>query len=271
MRTRTNTKTTNTEYVAEQASTVGSTPAARLLEGDPPRLRLTARREEARAKLADGWRPPLPSRATRTWSPTSQGCGRATMAVHGDILGEAESIGEFKLLKVVAADPRVATFQEQPDGVTYQDGSSERRHVADVLVETRDGRRIALDYRPERRAAPVRRVTRLLNERRPGDVDAWVHVGDAKLPRDLVRRADLILTVRRDGPRADDAAVARMRAVVDRPMSVDDAVARSGLGGLGFRAMVHLIDIGILRISGGYRIDYGETVEPVRAHAKVAS
>ena len=134
-----------------------------------------------------------------------------------------------------------------------------------VSVETRDGRRIALDYRPERRAAPVRRVTRLLNEQRPGEVDAWLHVGDAKLPRDLVHRADLVLTVRRDGPGADDPAVARMRAVVDRPMTVDEAVARSGDGGAGFRAMVHLIDVGTLRIAGSCRIDYGETVEPVRA------
>ena len=161
-----------------------STPAGRHLAGCPPELRLRRCREEALAALGQGWRPPAPSQATRAWSLTSRGSGRGTMAIHGDTLGEAESVGELKLLKVTAADPRVATFREQPAGVGYRDGDSKRRHVADVLVETRDGRRIALDYRPERRAAPVRRVTRLLNEQRPSEVDAWLHVGDAKLPRE---------------------------------------------------------------------------------------
>ncbi len=232
--------------------------------GRPPRPRDGSGSARGPA-IEPGWRPPAPSRATRTWSPTSQGSMRATMAVHGDRLYEAESGGELKLLKVLAADPRIVAFQEQPAAVRYRDGDVARRHVADALAEDVDGRRIAFDYRPERRAAPVKRATRLLNEQRPDGVDAWRHVGDAKLPRDLVRRADLILTVRRDGPGADDPAVARMRATVDRPMSVDDAVTRSGLGGLGFRAMVHLIDVGTLRIANGCAIDYGETVEPVGA------
>lgn len=262
MRTRTNTKTTNIEDAAEPAPTVDATPAGRLLEGDPPRLRLTARREEARAKLADGWRPPLPSRATRTWGLKSRGSMRVVIASIGDNLIACESGQEWKTALVAAAHPRIAAIREQAEAVEYVDGDVARRHVPDAVVTTVEGREEALIVKPDRWGAGARRLATMLTEQQAGGLDGFHHVGDTKLARSIVKAADLIGVVRRDGPASDDPEVVRMRATIDRPMTIEEAVAGAVDTGKAFRAVVRLIADRHVRVVGGWGITHDGTVEP---------
>ena len=264
MRNNTKTKASDDASGAgsPRASTGDAAPAGRLLEGDPPRLRLAARREEARAGLGEGWRAPLPSRATRTWGLKSSGSMRVLIASVGDHLIACESGLEWRTAVVAAAHPRVVAVREQAEAVEYADGNVARRHVPDFVVSTVEGREEALIVKPDRWAAGATRLAATLDARRAGDLDAFHHVGGTKLARSIVKAADLVGVVRRDGPASGDPEVARLRAAIDRPMTIEQAVEGANDPGVAFRAVVRLIADGHVRVTDGWGITHDRTVEP---------
>ena len=234
------------------------------MTGDPLRLRLTEARERIRANLGPGWRPPAPPTATRIPALKSKGSMRVLMASMDDVLAPCESGGEFNDVRVSRARPDVVAVHVQTEPVAYVDEDGvERHHTPDVVLTRRDRSREAHVVKPDHRAAAARRLVRTFNERRVGGIDRWRHVGDAALPRSVVKRADLIGWVRRDGPFPNDPVLERVRALVDRPMTVAEAVAASEAGGWGYRAVVRLIADGVLRTRDGWTIAYERTVEPV--------
>ena len=242
------------------------TPAERLMTGDPLRLRLTEARDRTRANLGPGWRPPAPPTATRIPALKSKGSMRVLMASMDDVLTPCESGGEFNDVRVSRARADVVAVHVQTEPVAYVDEDGvERRHTPDVVLTLSDGSREAHVVKPDARAEAARRLARTFDRRRVGGIGRWRHVGDAALPRSVVRRADQIAWVRRDGPFPGDPVLERVRAFVDRPMTVAEAVAGSGAEGWGYRAVVRLIADRVLRMRNGWTIAYERTVEPVAA------
>lgn len=205
---------------ATSAAAPAPTAAGRLLEGYPPRLRLTVRREGARERAADERRAfPSP-------------CGCRTLPTPGHAAGRGD------------ANP-AATLDDAPVRGRFDASSRRSTEVGGQLPAAMD----ACPVPP----SPVRGIAE------PGN---WSLLGDVATPRSLVRRADLIDVVRRDGPCADAPEVVRMRAVIDRPMVIADAIVASGDGDLGFQAVVRLIADGCVRMRDGWSITREKTVEP---------
>jgi hypothetical protein len=247
---------------AAQAPADGATPTSHLLEGDPAQPRLMARRDEARACRDEGWRPPQPSRATRTWGLKSSGSMRALLASIGDSLIGCESGQEWKTAVISAAHPRIVAIREQAEAVEYVDGGATRRHVPDFVVDTTEQRREALIVKPDRWGAGAARLAATLESQRAGGIDAFHHVGDTQTVRSVVQAADLIGVVRRDGPASDHPEVVRLRAAIDRAMTIEEVVAGSEDPGTSFRAVVRLIADGHVRVVDGWSIAHEKTVEP---------
>ncbi len=214
------------------------------------------------AKLFRG---PMPSASSRTWNRKTELSGREVLPSPSDRVIECESGGEGGAVLATLADPRVSNVFEQPRPVSYVDDEGVRRqHTVDLLALMRDGTRTAILVKPRRKAETMNlgRLIQMLAAQVPRSfADRWVHLHEGKLTRDVVRRGQLILRVRLDGPASDDPAVALMAATVDRPMRIGDAVAACGEAA-DFWAVVRLVADGRLRVRGGTRLDLDATVEP---------
>jgi hypothetical protein len=209
--------------------------------------------------LDDMCRSPAPSQASRVPSRRSKGSSRA-LDVGGSSPREihCESGMEADFLTVMLARRDVVDVQEQPPTVTYIDEDGcQSDHTFDFLVEMQDGRKIVYEVKPFARAVKHRWRDRiaLIASQDEGFADGYALVTEKNFPRDVVHNAELIRSVRRNGPEYDDCIREIVFSVRGR-VKIGDIVARSGLDGDGFRAVVRLIDAGELKLVGGGRIDY---------------
>ncbi|WP_092043601.1 hypothetical protein [Methylobacterium pseudosasicola] len=176
-----------------------------------------------------------------------------------------ESELEHKVLLVLLARPDVVEVREQVAPVTYRDADGvERQHRFDFLVRRRDGQRILVAVKPWEIALAhdlddlVRRIARHV-PRALADRATWMSERD--VPRDAVFNASLIHCVRADGIPEHDKVVEDIASTLVGTTTVACLVAASGLAGDGFRAVVRLVDRGLLRIIGNGRLDYGTKIE----------
>lgn len=218
------------------------------------------------------WRPPGSSVATRVPS------RRSRFSARSSIVGGAEPRRiycegglEEKAAYVFTTHRDVADCREQPPAVKYTDESGKiRKHTFDFLLLLKDGRRIAVEIKPEKFAPKWRPIIRRVGAQMSCEfADAAVLLTEKDLHPDLVHNAMLVHAVRRDPPGVHDD---RMRDLVDDingSVRIGDLVAHSGLEGKGFRAIVRLIADGELDIGGG-RIGYATQVFRARARMAVA-
>ncbi len=216
--------------------------------------------------IADGWRPPMASRASRKISKRSSGSGRTARMING-YESLAESLGEDKVATVFTADPRIADLIDQPPPVIYRDEFGKRRsHTFDYLAMLKDGRKIAIAYRPERRAAEVREIVELIRAQAPDYADGFLVVTDADLTRDVVHNAKMIHFAQ-DGNKAADAKVREIIDAQHGAVSIGDVQTLAGCGGEGFRAICRLIGNGEIEIPQGARISHQTLVSKKGGHA----
>jgi hypothetical protein len=175
-----------------------------------------------------------------------------------------ESALEEKTTLVALSHPIVADLIDQPPAVSYTDEDGRaRRHTFDYLVQLRDGRRVGIAVKPRGQAqrrnlsATLRRIAA---QTPPSFAHAVVHVGEDKLPRDLVHNARLFHAVRRDPAAPEDARAAEYMSTLRGETTIGAIVNALGGGGPAFRATVRMIADGILETRRGARIDHGTVV-----------
>lgn len=210
------------------------------------------------------WQDPAPSLATRNISRRSKGSGRAVVVGgldHREI--HCESLLEANVLATLLADKqRVLDVQEQPGVVAYVDiEGRDRAHYFDFLVTMRDGRRIAIAVKPEKRSARLENDFDQIIRYAGPFADAYLLVTDTSLTEHSVYNAWLILAARRDHNPEADAKVSAVAASLHGQIAIEDLVDACDIGAPAFHAIVRLIDNGELRLSAHGRIDYGVNVE----------
>lgn len=130
-------------------------------------------------------------------------------------------------------------------------------------LRKREHDRRRLEARAGARATVARLVEHPIEVQHARGQDTWLRAGDARIARSVIRRADQIAAALREGPSPGDPLLERVRALVDRPMTVAEAVSASQAGDRGYRAVVRLIADGVLRMRDGWAIAPEKTVEPV--------
>ncbi|MCJ2105392.1 hypothetical protein MKK70_08365 [Methylobacterium sp. E-041] len=178
-----------------------------------------------------------------------------------------ESELERKVLLVLLARRDVVEVREQIAPVTYRDADGvEREHRFDFLVRRRDGRRILVAVKPLEIAVKhdLDGLIRLIARHVPRSLaDSAIWMSERDVPRNAVFNATLLHSVRADGSPEHDKVVEGIASTLAGITTVACLVAASGLAGDGFRAVVRLIDRGVLRMVGTGRIDYGTRIERI--------
>ena len=204
---------------------------------------------------------PLPSRASRSSIRPSRGGTRVTI-VGGDPPREirCESNLEAKAAYVFLADRDIVDVLEQPPAVAYlnEDGET-HRHTFDFLLTRRSGERILVAIKPEARAhaknfrAQLRQIAAYVPKAMAQKVKL---ITDADLGRDRVHDAKLIWAARRTPDPEADVAVTVCALDLTGAITIKDLVARTGLEGRAFLAVVRAIANGRLTSDApgiGYR------------------
>ena len=213
--------------------------------------------------------PPLGSTASRRIVVPKKGSLRGALVTRGEhrrvITFESEL--ERKVLLVLLARRDVVEVREQIAPVTYRDADGvEREHRFDFLVRRRDGRRILVAVKPLEIAVKhdLDGLIRLIARHVPRSLaDSAIWMSERDVPRNAVFNATLLHSVRAGGSPEHDKVVEGIASTLAGITTVACLVAASGLAGDGFRAVVRLIDRGVLRMVGTGRIDYGTRIERI--------
>lgn len=209
---------------------------------------------------------PLPSHASRSSIRPSRGGTRVTI-VAGDPPREirCESNLEANAAYVFLADRDIIDVLEQPPAIAYLDEDGElHRHTFDFLLTRRSGERILVAIKPEARARAtnLRTLLRQIAAYVPKAMANKVKlITDADLGRDRVHDAKLIWAARRTPDPEADVAVTVCASDLTGAITVGDLVARTGLEGRAFLAVVRAIADGGLTADAP-RIGYGTHVRP---------
>jgi hypothetical protein len=214
--------------------------------------------------LADPWRAPIErDKNKRAISRRSSGAGRGAHVYKNREI-RTESNGESKGFYVFSAHPDVVNIEDQSPVVVYHDEFGKRRvHIFDALITLRDGRRYAVEFKPERFAEAARKMVGLIAAQVAGVVDGFLVVTDAQLTRDVVHNAQM-MRMAEDGDSTADEKVREIVAGLPGAMSIGDIVTSSGLQGEAFRATCRLIRAGEISIPKGARIDLTTLVKGER-------
>ena len=197
--------------------------------------------------VADAFRYPKPSRATRNWGVRCPFATRTTRITASDFVFECESGLEGRNVLALAARTDVLDVWDQPPTLTYNDEGGEHDYTVDHLVTLVDGTKYAMLVKPASKVGTtnLERIRDLLAAQAPREfADFYVIVSEDKLPRHRVSNGRLFDTVRRDGPFTDDPDVQIVLDVMDAagaPTTVGAVMDATGLGGRAFRALVRCV------------------------------
>lgn len=199
---------------------------------------------------------PRPSRSTRHISPRSRASLRGALVAQLPADRHPrrivfESKLEQRVLHLLLARPDIQDIWDQPPAITYRaEDGREKRHVFDYLATFTSGRRIAIVVKPAQRASrpSFRNEFQLI---RASTSVAFAHdvflMTDQSFSPFAARNAARLHEFRRiPDPEAD----IRIRSIITTLVgetTIADLVARSGLGGRGFRAVFRAIYAGTVQ------------------------
>lgn len=183
-----------------------------------------------------------------------------------------ESHLELMVFFMLALLPGVATIQEQPPAVTYQDGETFHHHTFDFLVIFRDGGRMYVAVKPAARviSSRIEHVLGLIATQMSPDKFASIRlITDADFTYadrfNAIQAYDFCM----DPIKEHDDAMTSLISEISGAVRIADLVSASGLGAMGFRSMVRLIAYRQLAaVKPGERITYDSFVRPVEGAAK---
>ena len=223
------------------------------------------RQSSSHSTLDDLWRGPLPSRSTRNIPRKSSASARGfVLGCDGRRIVQFESGMERGFASVMLARQDVVDLREQPEPVHYVDAEGyDCIKQFDYFATMRCGTRIAIEVKPKDKVDKHgwREEIALIAAQAGGFADAYALVTEKKLARSLVANANLIRCCRRDRNADHDAMLRKTVAGLHGRVTVGTLVKLSGLEGDGFRAVVRLIDEGVLTVVGDGRIDYPTLVK----------
>lgn len=186
--------------------------------------------------------PTNPSLASRHPALTSRGTCRG-FAVYQNRLVVFESHLELMVFFLLTLRPETATVEDQPPAVAYMDGNTPRRHTFDFLVINHDGSRMYVAVKPVARVerSGINTTLRLIAAQLPPGT-ATVHlVTDADFSYADRYNATQAFDFLRFPVKEHDEAIAALAADMAGSVRISDLVEASGLGAMGFRAIVRLI------------------------------
>ncbi len=193
--------------------------------------------------------PTLPTLASRLPALRSRGSCRG-FAVHENRVLVFESHLELMVLFLLAMMQGVVRIVDQPAAVTYVDESgSARRHTFDFLVVMADGTRILVAVKPAEKVASSgigRTIQSIAGQIEPGIADRIVLITDKDFTRADRFNAQQAFECIRFPIAGHDEAIDRVTAAMLGAVKIADLVEASGLGGMGFRAVVRCIANGLL-------------------------
>ncbi len=178
-----------------------------------------------------------------------------------------ESLLEDKVVCILQAFHKDIRAIHDQVLVTYRDGKGAvRRHHLDYLTEHADGTRTAIMVKPEAKIerSHARWVLDQIRAQHRGKLaDRFVLISSASISPDRVATARLILRARR---MRNEAAIAEVRPLAETlagaaPISALLAATRND--GLGFMAVINLIDDGVLKLAGSIRLSRDSLVQAV--------
>ncbi|NIZ11930.1 hypothetical protein [Phaeobacter sp. HF9A] len=201
------------------------------------------------------FRPPEPTRATRLPPKRSSASFRGRLVWRFDSdsrdrIFVFESWGERNLFWYLASLPDVVDVWDQPRAVEFilPGDPKIHKHHFDFLVRLRSGRKIALAYRSEYRAPPLRRLLPHVKTQMPrGFADEVLLVTERMLDRDVVHNASLFAYFRRDREEHLQLRIAAFSRDLRGTISIRKMLEVLGLDGRGYRAAVLAIFERVLR------------------------
>jgi hypothetical protein len=210
--------------------------------------------------------PPEQSRSTRKIALKSRGSCRG-FAVYQNRVVVFESHLELMAFFMLLLRLQTATIEDQPLAVTYWDGETLRRHTFDFLVINHDGSRMYVAVKPARNveSSGIKTTLRLIAEQSPPGSPSVHLVTDADFSYAARYNATQAFDFQRFPVKEHDEAVAALANEITASVRIADLVEASGLGAMGFRAIVRLIVQRVFEpVNPKERITYDTFVRPVR-------
>lgn len=204
------------------------------------------------------YRPPLPSRATRTPPARSKASSRGLIVAQlpADPHPQRywfESKLEQRVFFLLAARRDTYSIWEQPPPIRYRDcGSRLRTHYFDFLLTQTSGRRIAIAVKA---AGLVKRhhfrdTLALIRAATPlSYADDVVLITDRSFTRADARNAERLHAFRRTPDIEADTIVADLLRHLSTETRIATLVEATALGGRGFRAVFRALFAGLARVT----------------------
>lgn len=191
--------------------------------------------------------PTAPSIASRFPELKSRASCRG-FAVYKNRTTVFESHIELCVIWICSTMPDVVEIIDQPPAVTYVDSAGiPRKHTFDFLVIMADGRRLFLMVKPAAKATKARALARMIAGQLAAGTANSIHVvTDADFSRTDRHNAQLLFECMRFPISAHDSAIDSITVNMAGAVKVNELVSASGLGGLGFRAVMRALARGIL-------------------------
>lgn len=214
------------------------------------------------------WIEPRPSRAKKAIPSSSHGHFVVQMVINdgGEGAGQISrcgSLAEYHTRMIALAERDTVDILEQVGPLNWFDEKNKRHdHFLDHVVHKADGRKIGLTDKPYRRVTKDfgDEITQVLQDgRAKGVIDELYLVTEFARDPVTLFNADLMRGCRDTEPEVDCEA----RIVVDElsdATSVRVLVDRIGMGPRGFRALVRLIQSGVLVMIEVEKITYESRV-----------
>jgi hypothetical protein len=177
-----------------------------------------------------------------------------------------ESHLELMVFFMLTLRMQTATVEDQPVAVTYWDGETLRRHTFDFLVINHDGSRMYVAVKPAKRVerSGIKTTLRLIAEQLPPGSPSVHLVTDADFSYAARYNATQAFDFLRFPVKEHDEAVAALANEITTSVRIADLVEASGLGAMGFRAIVRLIVQRVFEpVNPKERITYDTFIRPV--------
>lgn len=215
------------------------------------------------------WKEPRPSRAKHPIPKSAHGHFVVQMNLHDSDADPGQislcgSMGEYRTRMIALAESDTIDVVEQVGPLYWTDDKEKRHeHFLDHVVFKKDGRRLGLTDKPYLRVTEEfeKEIQQVLEDGRELDVidDLFLVTEFARDPIKL-HNAELFRGCRDLEPEVDAIALTVASELVGE-MSLQALVAEVNRGPRGFRALVRLIQSGVLQLKNEEKISFSTVVQ----------